>query len=91
MATIHFRDDQESEEYDRIFVAENGWVAVTGEDDVPVMYPADRIAKLEGDSDIYYDTVALTDQFGTSRLDEHGRVVQVPEMVSRLVLEMEVD
>lgn len=91
MATIHFRDEQEYEEYERIFVAENGWVAVSGDETQPVMYPPDRIAKLEGDEDIFYDTVVLTDEFGTKRRDDQGRVGQVPELVSRMVYELEID
>ncbi|MFC4246043.1 hypothetical protein ACFOZ7_03390 [Natribaculum luteum] len=91
MATIHFRDDTEPEEYERIFVAENGWVAVSGDETPPVMYPPDRIEKLEGSEDIFYDTVVLTDEFGTKRRDEQGRVVQVPELVSRMVYELEID
>lgn len=37
MATTHFGDEQEPEEYERIFVAENGWVAVSGAETHPVM------------------------------------------------------
>jgi hypothetical protein len=91
MATIHFRDEQEPEEYERIFVAENGWVAVSGDETQPVMYPPDRIAKLEGNEDIFYDTVVLTDEFGTKRRDDQGRIVQVPELVSRMMYELEID
>lgn len=91
MATIHFRDDREPEEYDRIFVAENGWVAVSGGDTRPVMYPSDTVEKLEGTEDIFYDTVVLTDEFGTKRRDEQGRIVQVPELRSRVMYELEVD
>ncbi len=91
MATIHFRDDQEPEEYTRIFVAENGWVVVSGDEAQPVMYPPDRIAKLEGEGDVFYDTVVLTDEFGTKRRDDQGRVVQVPQLVSRMMYELEID
>ncbi|WP_306060908.1 hypothetical protein [Natronococcus wangiae] len=91
MATIHFRDEQESEEYERIFVAENGWVAVSGDEAQPIMYPPDRIEKLEGSEDIFYDTVVLTDEFGTKRRDDQGRIVQVPKLVSRMMYELEID
>ena len=91
MATIHFRDDREPEEYDRIFVAENGWVAVSGGEAQPVMYPSDTIKKLEGTNDIFYDTITVTDEIGTKRRDEQGRTVQVPQLVSRMMYELEID
>jgi hypothetical protein len=55
------------------------------------MYLLDRIAKLEREEDIFYDTVIFTDGFGTNRRDDQGRVVQVPELVSRMVYELETD
>lgn len=44
-----------------MFIAEKGWVAVTGQEQDPVMYPADRVAQVEGTDDLYYDTAVLTE------------------------------
>jgi cupin superfamily acireductone dioxygenase involved in methionine salvage len=54
MATIHFRDDAESVTAERVFVTENGWVAISEEDEPPVLYPSDRVEKIEGREDIFY-------------------------------------
>ena len=90
MTTVYFRDDTEPVESERAFVAENGWVAVTGEDRDPVMYPPDRIDRIEGTDDIYYDTVVLTEEVGSRNVDEDGHVLQEPELVKRMVTEVEI-
>lgn len=90
MATVHFRDGTEPVECDRAFVTENGWVAVTGEDADPVMYPGDRIARVEGEDDIYYDTAVLTEEVGTRHVDDEGHVQQEPEIVRRMMTEIEI-
>jgi len=91
MATIHFRDGEEPQEYERVFVTESGWVAVTEAGSEPVLYPADRVAKIEGTEDIFYDTVALTTELGSKRVDDEGHVLQEPELLRKLVVELEID
>lgn len=91
MATIHFRGDQESEEYERVFVTESGWVAVTEAGTEPILYPSDRVAKIEGTEDIFYDTVALTTEVGSKHVDEEGHVLQEPELLRRQVVELEIN
>lgn len=56
MATVYFRDDTEPVGSERVFIAENGWVAVTGEEQDPVMFPADRVDRIEGDDNEYSHT-----------------------------------
>ena len=90
MATVHFRDETDPVESERVFVAENGWVAVTGPDRNPVMYPADRVDRVEGTDDLYYDTAVLTEEIGSRHLDEDGHVIQEPELVRRMVTEVEI-
>ncbi|MFB6121653.1 MAG: hypothetical protein ABEJ68_11110 [Halobacteriaceae archaeon] len=90
MATIHFTDG-ESAEHDRVFVAENGWVAVTGPESEPAMYPPHRVRKVEGDHDIFYDTAVVQTEVGSRHVDDAGRPVQEPDIVRRLVTEVEVD
>jgi len=90
MATVYFRDDAEPVESERVFVAENGWVAVTDEDREPVMYPEDRVARIEGTDDIYYDTAVLTEEVGSRTVDDEGHVLQEPTVVRRMVTEIEV-
>lgn len=90
MATIHFRDDTEPEECDRAFVAENGWVAVTGDDHDPVMYPPDRVARVEGEDDIYYDTAVVTEEVGSRNVDSSGHVLQEPTLERRMMTELEI-
>ncbi|MFB6138477.1 MAG: hypothetical protein ABEJ42_09125 [Halobacteriaceae archaeon] len=88
MATIHFVDG-ETAEHDRVFVAENGWVSVTGES--PAMYPPHRVARIEGVDDVYYDTAVLSAEVGAKRVDDAGRPVQEPAIVRRMVSELEID
>ncbi len=57
MATIHFRDDSEPVERERVFIAENGWVALSDDEEPPVMYPADTVDPLGGS----YYVESLTD------------------------------
>jgi hypothetical protein len=90
MATVYFRDDTEPVESERVFIAENGWVAVTGEEQDPVMYPADRVARVEGTDDLYYDTAVLTEEIGSRNVDDDGHVLQEPELVRRMVTEVEI-
>ena len=90
MTTVHFRDDTEPVESERAFVAENGWVAVTSEERDPVMYPPDRIDRIEGTDDIYYDTAVLTEEVGSRNVDEDGHVLQEPDLVKRMVTEVEI-
>jgi len=90
MATVHFRDDAEPVESERVFIAENGWVAVTGEERTPVMYPADRVDRVEGTDDLYYDTAVLSEEVGSRRVDDDGHVLQEPELVRRMVTEIEI-
>ncbi len=40
---------------------------------------------------MFYDTVTVTDEIGTKRRDEQGRLAQVPELVSRMMYELEID
>lgn len=90
MATVHFRDGTEPVERERVFVAENGWIAVTGEEHPPVMYPADRVDRIEGTDDIYYDTVVLTEEVGSRNVDEDGHVLQEPTLEKQMMTEMEI-
>jgi|GEM_PF-3065102 len=90
MATVHFRDDTDPVECERVFVTENGWVAVTDAEDGPVMFPADRIGRVEGDEDLYYDTAVLSEEVGSRHVDEDGHVLQEPELVRRMVTELEI-
>jgi hypothetical protein len=90
MATVYFRDDAEPVESERVFIAENGWVAVTGEEQNPVMYPTDRIDRVEGTDDLYYDTAVLTEEVGSRNVDDEGHVLQEPELVRRMVTEVEI-
>lgn len=90
MATVYFRDDAEPVESERVFIAENGWVAVTGEEQNPVMYPTDRIDRVEGTDDLYYDTAVLTEEIGSRNVDDEGHVLQEPELVRRMVTEVEI-
>lgn len=90
MATVYFRDDAEPVESERVFIAENGWVAVTGEEQNPVMYPTDRIDRVEGTDDLYYDTAVLTEEVGSRNVDDEGHVLQEPELVRRIVTEVEI-
>lgn len=90
MATVHFRDDTTSVESERVFVTENGWVALTGSEDGPVMYPADRIDRIEGSDDIYYDTAVLTEEVGSRNVDDEGHVLQEPTLVHQMVTEVEI-
>jgi hypothetical protein len=90
VATVYFRDDAEPVESERVFIAENGWVAVTGEEQNPVMYPADRIDRVEGTDDLYYDTAVLTEEVGSRNVDDEGNVLQEPELVRRMVTEVEI-
>jgi len=90
MATVYFRDGTEPVESERVFVAENGWVAVTGSEDGPVMYPADKVDRIKGTDDIYYDTAVLTEEVGSRHLDEDGHVLQEPTLVRRMVTEVEI-
>jgi hypothetical protein len=90
MATVYFRDDTEPVEGERVFIAENGWVALTGGERDPVMYPADRVDRVEGTEDIYYDTAVLTEEVGSRHVDDDGHVLQEPELVRRMMTEVEV-
>lgn len=90
MATVYFRDDTEPVESERVFIAENGWVAVTDEEQEPVMYPADRVARVEGTDDLYYDTAVLTEEVGSRNVDDEGHVLQEPDLVRRMVTEVEI-
>ncbi|WP_435345847.1 hypothetical protein [Haloarchaeobius sp. HRN-SO-5] len=90
MVTVHFRDDAEPIETERAFIAENGWVALTGEEQSPVMFPSDRIDRVEGSDDTFYDTAVLTEEVGSRHVDETGRVLQEPELVRRMVTELEI-
>jgi len=90
MATVFFRDGAEPVESDRVFVGENGWVSVTGEDRAPAMYPPGRIDRVEGTDDLYYDTVVLTEEVGSRNVDEEGHVLQEPTLVRRMVTEVEI-
>lgn len=90
MATVHFRDETEPIETDRVFVAENGWVAVTEGERAPTMFPPHRIDRVEGTDDIYYDTAVLAAELGSRTLDDDGHVVQEPEIVRRMVTEIEI-
>jgi len=90
MATVYFRDGTEPVESERVFVAENGWVAVTGSEDGPVMYPADKVDRIQGTDDIYYDTAVLTEEVGSRHVDEDGHVLQEPTLVRRMVTEVEI-
>lgn len=90
MATVHFRDDADPVESERVFVAENGWVALTGTDRTPTMYPADRIDRIEGEDDLYYDTAVLTEEVGSRTVDDDGHVLQEPTLVKRMITEVEI-
>ncbi|MFB6104945.1 MAG: hypothetical protein ABEJ57_07705 [Halobacteriaceae archaeon] len=90
MATVYFRDETDPVECDRVFVTETGWVAVTDDETGPVMYPRDRIARVEGDEDLYYDTAVLSEEVGSRHVDEEGHVLQEPELVRRMVTELEI-
>lgn len=90
MATVYFRDDTEPVESERVFIAENGWVAVTSEVRDPVMYPPDRVDRVEGTEDIYYDTVVLSQEVGSRNVDNDGHVLQEPELVRRMMTEVEI-
>ncbi|MFB6102505.1 MAG: hypothetical protein ABEJ73_08050 [Haloplanus sp.] len=90
MATVYFRDDTEPVESERVFIAENGWIATTDEEGNPVMYPADRVARVEGTEDLYYDTAVLTEEIGSRNVDDEGHVLQEPELIRRMVTEVEI-
>ncbi|MFB6159740.1 MAG: hypothetical protein ABEJ61_01015 [Haloferacaceae archaeon] len=89
MATLHFSDDAEPVRCERAFVAENGWVAVTGPERHPVGYPPHRVDRIEGTDDVYYDTAVLTEEVGSRHVDD-GHVRQEPELVRRMVTEVEI-
>lgn len=90
MATIYFRDDTEPVERERVFIAENGWVALSDDEEPPVMYPADRVDRIEGSDDLYYDTAVLTEEVGSRQVDDDGHVRQEPDLVKRMVTEVEI-
>ncbi len=90
MATVYFRDDAEPIESERVFVAENEWVAVTGEEQDPIMYPADRVARVDGTGDRYYDAAVLTEEIGSRNVDDDGHVLQEPGLVRRMVTGVEI-
>lgn len=90
MATVYFGDDAEPVESERVFVAENGWVALGGEDQEPAMYPPHRVSRVEGSHDIFYDTAVLTEEVGSRNVDDEGHVLQEPELVKRMVTEVEI-
>jgi hypothetical protein len=90
MAIVYFRDDTDPVESERVFIPENGWVAVTGEQQDPVMYPADRVDRVEGIDDLYDDTAVLTEELGSRKVDEEGHVLQEPQLVRRMVTEVEI-
>jgi hypothetical protein len=90
MATIHFRDDADSVTAERVFVTENGWVALSEEDEPPVLYPADRVEKIKGREDIFYDSTVLTEEVGAKRVDEDGHVLQEPDLERRMIVEVEI-
>ncbi|WP_318570563.1 hypothetical protein [Salinigranum marinum] len=54
------------------------------------MYPADRVDRAEGTDDIYYDTAVLTEEIGSRNVDDEGHVLQEPELVRRMVTEVEI-
>ncbi|MFA9518657.1 hypothetical protein ACERIT_15855 [Halopenitus sp. H-Gu1] len=90
MATVYFRDDTDPVESERVFIAENGWVAVTGEERDPIMFPADRVDRVEGTDGLYYDTAVLTEEVGSRNVDDDGHVLQEPELIQRMMTEVEI-
>jgi len=54
------------------------------------MYPADRIDRVEGTDDLYYDTAVLTAEVGSRNVDDDGHALQEPKLVRRVVTEVEI-
>jgi hypothetical protein len=54
------------------------------------MYPPDRTDRVEGTDDLYYDTAVLAEEAGSRNVDDDGHVLQEPELVRRMVTEVEI-
>ena len=79
-------------ERERVFVTENGWVTVTGDAEAPAMgnVSADRIDRIEESDGLYYDTAVLSEEVGARHVDGQGHLLQEPDLVRRMVTEVEI-